>query len=129
MLTENEARQAIGNVAVSSDDEELGTVEQLVLDEDSGRPEFVTVRTGLLGRKETFLPAAEATWSEGRLSVPYSKDKVTAAPTVDADGGRLDEATRRRLYEHYELSYDDAVPDDLSDRGAADPASLGLDDA
>ena len=106
MLTEQDARAVIGATAVSTDGDKIGKVGQLFLDDESGRPEFVTVNTGLLGSKETFIPVADATVDDDRLVVPFDKEKIKEAPSVDADGGHLDQPEERRLYEYYGLTYD-----------------------
>ena len=106
MLTEQDARSIIGTNAIDSNGDKIGKVGQLFLDDETGRPEFVTVNTGLFGTKETFLPIAEATVSGDQLVVPFTKDKVKDAPSVDAEGGHLDRPEEQRLYEYYGMSYD-----------------------
>jgi uncharacterized protein (TIGR02271 family) len=106
MLTEQNAREVIGTTAYSADGDKLGKVGQLFLDDQTGRPEFVTVNTGLFGTKETFIPVSDATFNGDRLTLPYAKEKVKDAPNVDAEGGHLDEAEEQRLYQYYEMSYD-----------------------
>jgi uncharacterized protein (TIGR02271 family) len=106
MLTETDARQVIGTTAYSTDGEKIGKVGQLFLDDESGRPEFVTVNTGLFGTNETFIPVAEATFDSDRLTLPFTKDKVKDAPNVDAEGGHLDRTEEQRLYEYYAMRYD-----------------------
>jgi uncharacterized protein (TIGR02271 family) len=106
MLTEQDARNIIGTTAHDSNGDKIGKVGQLFLDDETGRPEFVTVNTGLFGTKETFLPIAEANISGDQLVVPFTKDKVKDAPNVDADGGHLDKPEEQRLYEYYGMTYD-----------------------
>ena len=105
MLTEQNAREVIGTTAYSTDGEKIGKVGQLFLDDETGRPEFVTVNTGLFGNHETFIPVSDAEFSGDRLTLPFSKDKVKEAPNVDADGGHLDRAEEERLYQYYSMSY------------------------
>ena len=105
MLTEQNAREVIGTTAYTSDDEKLGKVGQLFLDDQTGRPEFVTVNTGLFGTNETFVPVSDATFNGGRLVLPFDKAKIKDAPNVDAGGGHLDESEEQRLYEYYGMSY------------------------
>jgi uncharacterized protein (TIGR02271 family) len=106
MLTEQNAREVIGTTAYSADGEKIGKVGQLFLDDQTGRPEFVTVNTGLFGNNETFIPVSDATFNGDRLTLPFDKDKVKDAPNVDAEGGHLDESEEQRLYEYYGMSYD-----------------------
>src|SRR4051794_1911535 len=111
MLSEQDARQAIGSTAYSTNGEKIGKIGQLFLDDETQRPEFITVNTGLFGTNETFIPVAEAELSGDRLTVPFDKDKVKDAPNVGADGGHLDPNEERRLYEYYGLSYSERGSD------------------
>ena len=110
MLTETQAREVIGSTAYSQDGDKLGTVGQLFLDDQTGRPEFITVNTGFFGTNESFVPVAEATFDGDRLTVPFSKDKVKDAPNVELDGGHLDESEERRLYDYYGIATSSAQP-------------------
>ena len=101
MINEDQAREVVGSTAYTSDGEKLGKVGHLFLDDQTSRPEFVSVNTGLFGTNETFVPIADATFNGDGLTVPYTKDKVKDAPNVDVDAGHLDEAEERRLYEYY----------------------------
>jgi uncharacterized protein (TIGR02271 family) len=105
MLSESQAREVIGSTAYSADGDKIGTVGQLFLDDATGRPEFVTVHTGLFGTSETFIPVADAELNGDRLTVPFTKDSVKDAPHVAADGGHLDADEEDRLYEHYGMGY------------------------
>jgi uncharacterized protein (TIGR02271 family) len=109
MLTEQNAREVIGTTAYSTDGEKIGKVGQLFLDDETGRPEFITVNTGLFGTNETFIPVSDAEFSGDRLTLPFSKDKVKDAPNVDAEGGHLDRAEEERLYQYYSMSYGDST--------------------
>lgn len=122
MIDENQARETIGSTAYTQDGDKLGKVGQLFLDDSTGRPEFVTVNTGLFGTNESFVPVGDATFDGDRLTVPYTKDQVKNAPNVDVDGGHLDEADEDRLYAHYEMGgpTDRAVGDDDADQTAYD---------
>jgi uncharacterized protein (TIGR02271 family) len=111
MLTEQDARQAIGSTVYSANGDKIGKVGQLFLDDETQRPEFITVNTGLFGTNETFIPVADAELSGDRLTVPFDKDKVKDAPNVAADGGHLDHDEERRLYEYYGLSYSERGSD------------------
>jgi uncharacterized protein (TIGR02271 family) len=115
MIDESNARQLIGTTAYSADGDKLGKVGQVFLDDATGRPEFVTVQTGLFGTNESFVPVSNASPEADRLVVPFSKDQVKDAPNVDVASGHLDEEEERRLYEHYNHGTDaDVVGHDVS---------------
>ncbi len=120
MLNEQDAREVMGSTAYSTDDDKLGKVGQVFLDDETGRPEFVTIQTGLFGTKESFLPVAEATFSGDRLTVPFTKDKVKDAPNVDADGGHLDRDEEQRLYQYYGMQYSTSQADSGLGYGGGD---------
>lgn len=111
MLSTEQVQGIIGKNAYTQDDEKLGRIGQVFLDDETGRPEFVTVNTGLFGMSESFVPIAEATVVDDGLRVPYTKDQVKDAPNVDAAGGHLDQADERRVYEHYGLAYSERASD------------------
>jgi uncharacterized protein (TIGR02271 family) len=87
-----------------NDGDKIGTVGQVYLDDQTNQPTFVTVKTGLFGTKETFVPISEATQSADGLQVPFGKAFVKDAPNVDADGSITPEE-ERRIYEYYSLDY------------------------
>jgi uncharacterized protein (TIGR02271 family) len=101
VITEQDISTIIGSNAVDNDGDKLGKVGQVYLDDQTGRPEWATVSTGLFGTSETFVPLADATVSGGTLRVPYEKAKVKDAPRVDADQGHLSPAEEDELYRYY----------------------------
>ncbi|RCH67803.1 DUF2382 domain-containing protein [Streptomyces sp. SDr-06] len=84
------------------DGDKVGTVEQVWLDDRTGRPEWVTVKTGLFGMKETFVPLSGARSDGDTLTIIHAKSVVRDAPHVDADQ-HLDADEERDLYRHYGL--------------------------
>jgi len=83
--------------------EKIGKVAQVYLDDRTGRPEWVTVRTGLFGTKESFVPLAAARFHAGELVLDATKDTVTGAPQVDEDG-HLSEQQEAEIYRYYGIS-------------------------
>ena len=94
--------QRNGNV-VATDGEKIGSIGQVYADDDNGQPTWVTVKTGLFGTSESFVPLEGARSESGDIVVPYTKDQVKDAPRVDTDG-HLDPSEEDRLYAHYGLS-------------------------
>jgi uncharacterized protein (TIGR02271 family) len=99
MINEQQLSSVIGSTAIGADGK-LGTVGEVYLDDETGRPEWATVRTGMFGTKESFVPLAEADLSGSDLRLPYDKDKVKHAPHVDTDG-HLSPAEEAELYRYY----------------------------
>ncbi|GAA1622304.1 PRC and DUF2382 domain-containing protein [Actinoplanes couchii] len=102
MITQNDiARLNEADVHDTTGDK-IGTVGQVYLDAQDGSPEWVTVKTGLFGTKETFVPLRDATLTDDRVTVAYPKDQIKDAPRIDADGG-LTHAEENELYTFYGL--------------------------
>lgn len=88
-----------GNV-LGPDGEKIGGIGRFYLDGGTGEPSWITVKKGLFGLRESFVPL-EGAWVQGDdLVVQHGKEEVKDAPLIDRDGhpGPEEEA---RLYEHY----------------------------
>jgi uncharacterized protein (TIGR02271 family) len=109
MITEQQISNVIGSTAVGPSGK-LGTVGEIYLDDETGRPEWATVRTGLFGTKEAFVPLADATISGDELRVPYDKDLVKNAPHHDVEG-HLSPHEEADLYRYYGLGGERSVAD------------------
>ncbi|GHH38974.1 PRC and DUF2382 domain-containing protein [Streptomyces candidus] len=92
-----------GANVVDAEGNKVGAVQKVYRDDSTGDPEWVTVRTGLFGTKETFVPLAGATRTDNGLRVPHSKDLIKDAPRIDVDG-HLDRSEEGTLYRHYGLT-------------------------
>jgi len=102
MITETQIQQVIGTTAVDADGDKIGKISEVYLDDETGRPEWATVHTGLFGTKETFVPLAQADLSGETLRFPYDKAKVKDAPKIDTDG-HLSPQEEQELYRYYGL--------------------------
>jgi Domain of unknown function (DUF2382)/PRC-barrel domain len=94
-----------GRTVLDRDGEKIGTFEELYLDA-SDRPAWAAVKTGLFGRKQTFVPLSAAEPDGDDLRVPFAKDHVEAAPGVDPDA-QLAPEEEDRLFRHYEMREDE----------------------
>ena len=104
MIDKNQARELIGRELRTTDGTKIGKVGQVYLDDYHDAPEWVTVKTGLFGSSESFVPLAESTLADDGVVVPYSKDRIKDAPNSPEDG-HLSEEQERALYEHYGVPY------------------------
>ena len=77
---------------------------------------MVAVRTGLFGKKESFVPLQDATLEGDRLEVPFAKDKVKHAPSIDQDG-QLSPDDEDELYRYYGSGRADDDDDQRDDAG------------
>ncbi|MDX2341479.1 PRC and DUF2382 domain-containing protein [Micrococcus sp. 2A] len=88
----------------ATDGDKIGSVGQVYLDDVTNEPTFVTVKTGLFGANETFIPLQQAQTTADGITVPYEKAFVKDAPNVDADGS-LTPQEEQRIYEYYSMEY------------------------
>lgn len=82
--------------------DKVGGVGQIYLDDASGQPAWASVKSGLFGLRESFVPLATADIVNGNISVPFTKDFIKDAPRVDADN-HLDDSQQATLYSYYGL--------------------------
>ena len=102
MITQNDIQTLVGVDVYETDGAKIGSVGQVYLDNRTGEPEWVSVKTGLFGTKESFVPLGTATFSGDRITVPFPKDQVKNAPQIDPDG-ELSPAEEDELYRYYGL--------------------------
>ena len=105
-----------GSNAVDSNGDTLGTVEEIYMDTETGKPEWLAVKTGPFDMKLSFIPIAEASETGGGVRVPYDNQQVKDAPAVEPDG-ELSQEEEATLYRHYGLAYSEAGSDSGLPRG------------
>jgi uncharacterized protein (TIGR02271 family) len=88
---------------LASDGTKIGSVGQVYLDDQTGDPTWVTVKTGLFGTSESFAPLQGANVTGDDVSIGYTKDQVKDAPRIESDGN-LSPEEEDHLYRHYGLS-------------------------
>ena len=106
MLDQNNIDTIVDRDVYGSDGTKIGAARQVYVDDETGAPEWVTVRTGLFGTSESFVPLADATVSGDRVVVPYDKSFVKDAPNLREDG-HLTPDQERELYAYYGRSDND----------------------
>jgi uncharacterized protein (TIGR02271 family) len=127
VITEHQLSAVIGSTAIGSDGK-LGTVGEVFLDDETGRPEWATVRTGLFGTKEAFVPLADADLNGSELQVPFDKDRVKNAPHIDSDG-HLSPGEETELYRYYGMGSDTSASNITTDTNTvADTTALRTND-
>jgi len=93
-----------GRTMVDPAGDKLGTIDAIYLDDKTGQPEWATVTRGLFSAKAAFVPLAQAQAMGDSVQVPYDKQQVTDAPSMEADGS-LSQDEEAQLYRHYGLDY------------------------
>jgi len=102
MISRDSVQTLLGGTAYTSDGDKIGSIGQVYLDNASGEPAWVTVKTGLFGSNESFVPLEQAELTEDGVRVPYDKDRVKGAPNIETDR-ELSEQEEDQLYTYYGL--------------------------
>jgi uncharacterized protein (TIGR02271 family) len=106
MINTNSIEKLFDATVVGPDNDKIGTVGQVFVDEQDGHPTWATVKTGLFGTKETFVPLDSASYTDDVLHVAFSKDTVKDAPRIDTDSA-LSPQEEDELYRYYSVGSTD----------------------
>ena len=112
MYSEADLDRIRGAVAYDRSGHRIGDVGEVFLDDDTGVPLWVSVRTGLFGGHHTIAPLQGSHLERpGHLVLPHDGAVVTGAPQL-REHGHLDSTQEEELYAHY------GVPDPHADIAA-----------
>jgi uncharacterized protein (TIGR02271 family) len=100
----SDPRELTGANVTGHNGEKLGKVDNVYMDNETGRPEWASVKTGMFGGHVSLVPLATAEYRDGDLRVPYSKQQVQDAPHHDP-GKELSVDDERELFSHYGVEY------------------------
>jgi sporulation protein YlmC with PRC-barrel domain len=89
-----------GRTVVDQNGEKIGKFKDIYLDEETSRPEWAAVNTGLFGLRGTLVPLSQAELAGDDVKVPFDAEHVKAAPNVEPDD-RLSQEKEELLYRHY----------------------------
>jgi uncharacterized protein (TIGR02271 family) len=101
-ITTDQLQALSGRGHVYAGSEKVGGIGQVYLDDSTGQPSWVTVKTGLFGTSQSFVPLQNAEVRGDDLVVSYGEDQIKNAPRVDDDGS-ISPEEEDRLYEYYGL--------------------------
>jgi uncharacterized protein (TIGR02271 family) len=105
MISKDQVGQLQSGTVLDSEGNKIGSVGAVYFDDRTNEPDWVTVKTGVLGTSEAFVPLAEASLEGDNIRLPFAKDKVKDAPRIDVED-HLDLEQERELYRYYGLDYD-----------------------
>jgi len=91
-----------GYNVVDSAGNNIGTVDNVWVDDATNELEFVGVKTGWLFGKTHIIPCADAQISDGTITVPYAEDQIKDAPSFGADD-ELSPEDEQGVYSYYGL--------------------------
>lgn len=112
-ITVEQIQGLTGNV-YGQNSEKIGSIGEIYLDDESGRPSWVTTKTGLFGSSESFAPLEGARIDGDDIYLDFDQDKVKSAPRIDPDGS-LSPQEEDELYQYYGLSNADGAAASNSD--------------
>jgi len=115
-FTKQDAYRYIGHHLYDADRHRIGKIKRAVRD-SRGSLDWVTVTIGHVGGKERLVPIADGKTADEGLAVPFSKEKIEAAPAIDPVGRNLsaDEEAALQAY------YADAAPPQVEKPETVDP--------
>ena len=97
----------IGRDAYDSSGDKVGEITDIYYDDATGRPEWLAVKTGLFGMKQTFVPIhGSQPHGDGDLKLAFDKNTIKDAPRVDPEG-HLSPEEERALWAYYGYDYAD----------------------
>ena len=99
-----EPRDYKSRTLVDSTGEKVGVVEDVYVDQQTKKPEWVLVKADPLGGRKTFVPLSVLRREGDQLRAPYSKEQITSAPYV-GDGEQVAPEDEKRLFQHYGIPY------------------------
>lgn len=124
MIDQDQIQNVIGATAYDRSLNKIGKVGQVYYDDETNRPKWITVNTGLFGINESFVPLEGARFEGGDLILAYDKAQVKDAPNIP-EGAHLSRAEEDDLYRHYGIADGGAA----SGRQALHPTGTATDTA
>ncbi|NKQ53473.1 PRC and DUF2382 domain-containing protein [Amycolatopsis sp. K13G38] len=111
MTTTMRPEELTENAVVDPHGKKIGKVGTVYLADDTRRPEWVTVQTGMFGHKESFVPLRGAHLESDGLHVDVTKERVSDAPRIENDR-HLSEKESAELYRFYDMPMPRATGED-----------------
>ena len=87
MTAQNNIRDLFNTTAFDNNGDKLGEVQEVFVDDHSGKPTFVEVKHGLFGMSSSLVPLKGHRLQGEDLQLAFDKDRIKDAPNVDADQG------------------------------------------
>ncbi|REE99704.1 DUF2382 domain-containing protein [Thermomonospora umbrina] len=107
MITEKQIPNVLDHPLYDVNGSKVGDVKNIFLDDATGLPEWLCVKTGLFGNRETFVPTGNAELISDHVEVTFDKEVIKQAPHVDVDPqGHLSAEEEEQLYNYYGIEWD-----------------------
>ena len=86
MTTQHDVRAWRGRTLVDRDGDKIGKIQDVYLDRSSGEPEWIAVKTGLLGSNVSFVPVHDAT-PRARMFASATRSTWSRTPRTSTPTG------------------------------------------
>ncbi|MFJ8165490.1 hypothetical protein ACIRBY_31850 [Streptomyces sp. NPDC096136] len=104
MIKQEQLAAMAGCAAYAKEGQRVGGVEYVLVDDTTGRPEWVRITDRASGLGGVFAPLRHALLEQERLVLPYAVSLIERAPCAALDcGSVLTVAEEQRLFAHYGL--------------------------
>lgn len=123
MTAQNNIRDLFNTTAFDNNGDKLGEVQEVFVDDHSGKPTFVEVKHGLFGMSSSLVPLKGHRLQGDDLQLAFDKDRIKDAPNVDADQGLTPEE-QNRIFEHYGVGSAQDQADYVADNRRDDRAGV-----
>jgi hypothetical protein len=104
----------IGARVVGAEGEDVGPIEAIFEEDQTGMAPWLRVRAGLFGTKSRFIPLAAVQRSDHGIQVPFSKHQIKAGPLFGAHT-HLSTAQVTELAYYYALTAAALIPEQRPD--------------
>ena len=96
------ARVLIGERLLDRDGNSVGKITDVIVDSATLENEWITVKTGMMGG-EHLVPYAVVAEHGEQIAVPFDKDRIKSAPTVDKGHAAPSPSERVEVFRHFEM--------------------------
>jgi uncharacterized protein (TIGR02271 family) len=93
-----------GRTVIDRNGDKIGKIDDLYVDQQTDKPEWALVNTGLFGTKSSLVPIAGASPRGEDVLVQVEAQQVKDAPKMDKDQ-ELSEQQEAELFSHYGIGY------------------------
>ena len=97
------ARALIGEKLIDREGNTVGKITDIIVDSATLENEWITVKTGMMGG-EHLVPIAAVEEHGNQIQVPFAKDDVKSAPTVDKGHAAPSPSEREQVFSHFGMA-------------------------
>jgi len=96
-----ELQSARGADVIDVQGEKVGELEDIYYDDDTGQPEWIGVKSGMVNKAKHLVPLEGARQAGGSLRIAFPKDRVEDTPEIEEE--HISPRTEAELYRIYGL--------------------------